>query len=386
MFANKKITVAALMFLALSACKKEEKETAQAQLPKVQVVEVEPQDIPLSFEFAARAQGSKDTEVRARVGGILLQRNYVEGSTVEEGKVLFQIDPEPFKVALDQAKAKLAQNEAQLKAAQTQWERIKKLFADRIVSEKARDEALANLDSLKASTQLAQAEVEQAQLNLDYTTVKAPISGVTSMEAQSEGSLISANGILTSITQLNPIYVIFSASENEILSLTNMVERGLIKNPANKNEIFAKVKTGNDEMYPLEGRINFINPSIDETTGTIKLRAVFENPEGKLRPGQFLRLVMEGLTRINALIVPQEAVMQGAASSYVYRVNANGVVENVSVQAGLTTKDGGWIIDSGLDAGDKVVVSGVMKLRPGMQAEPIVVNSKAPAAEKAVVE
>ena len=386
MFANKKITVAALMFLALLACKKEEKETAQAQLPKVQVVEVEPQDIPLSFEFAARAQGSKDTEIRARVGGILLQRNYVEGSTVEEGKVLFQIDPEPFKVALDQAKAKLAQNEAQLKAAQTQWERIKKLFADRIVSEKARDEALANLDSLKASTQLAQAEVEQAQLNLGYTTVKAPIGGVTSMEAQSEGSLISANGILTSITQLNPIYVIFSASENEILSLTNMVERGLIKNPANKNEIFAKVKTGNDEMYPLEGRINFINPSIDETTGTIKLRAVFENPEGKLRPGQFLRLVMEGLTRINALIVPQEAVMQGAASSYVYRVNANGVVENVSVQAGLTTKDGGWIIDSGLDAGDKVVVSGVMKLRPGMQVEPIVVNSKAPAAEKAVVE
>ena len=376
MFKLNKFGIATVAFLALSACKKEGEEQKQTpQIMLVEAVKLEPQNIPLSFEFSARAQGSKETEVRARVGGILLKRNYVEGATVEEGSVLFQIDPAPFEVALSQAKAKLAQNEAQLHAAETQWKRIETLYKQHVVSEKSRDDAKANLDSLKASTALAKAEVESAQLNLDYTTVTAPISGVTSMEAQSEGSLIAANGLLTNITQLDPIYVIFSASENDILSLTNMVDRGLIKNPQNKSEITAKVKIGNDTMYPLDGEINFINPSIDEKTGTIKLRAVFPNPQKRLRPGQFLRLVMEGLTRIDALVLPQEAVMQGAEGAFVYKVNAQNIIESVSVRPGLTTKDGQWIIDEGLNQGDLVVISGVMKLRSGMKVDPQIVNA-----------
>ncbi len=374
MFSGVKTVSVCLFFLFLGACFEEKKSPEVVSVPVVQTLEVQPQNIPLSFEFSARAQGSKETEVRSRVSGILLKRNYVEGSTVKEGSVLFEIDPEQFKVALTQAEAKLAQNHAQLQAAETQWTRISSLFKDKIVSEKARDEALANLNTLKATAQLAQAEVDQARLNLDYTTVRAPISGITSLEAQSEGSLIPVNGILTSITQLNPIYVIFSASETEILSLTNMVERGLIKNPDNKNEIIARVKTGNDTLYPLDGQINFINPNVDETTGTIKLRAVFPNPEGRLRPGQFLRLIMEGLIRVDALVVPQEAVMQASGSAYLYIVNAAGKVETVNVRPGLTTKDGGWIIDEGLKPGDQVIVSGTMKLRPGMNV--IVQNSQ----------
>lgn len=377
LFRNKALVVAA-MFLSLAACKdKNAQKEQEAKAPVVAVLKMKPQNVPLSFEFAARAQGSKETEVRARVGGILLKRNYVEGSQVKEGDVLFEIDPAPYKVALNQAKAKLAQNQAQLKAAQTQWDRISKLFKDRIVSEKARDEALSDMDSLKASNMMAEAEVEAAQLNFDYTTVKAPISGVTSMETQSEGSLISSTGdasLLTNITQVDPIYVIFSASENEISSLSSMTDRGLIRDPHNKSEIRAKIKTGNDRFYPLDGEINFINPNIDETTGTIKLRAVFPNPEGKLRPGQFLRLVMEGLTRIDALVVPQEAVMQGANGSYVYIVNNKNIVEIANVHTGLSTKDGGWIIDEGLEPGEDVIVSGVMKIRPGMTVSTKVVN------------
>lgn len=380
MFFKSKAFVMLAAVLALGGCKKESGAGDAAQVPTVAAVKVEPQNIPLSFEFAARAQGSKETEVRARVGGILLKRNYVEGSQVEEGSVLFQIDPEPFKVTLNQAKAKLAQVNAELKNAETQWQRTEKLYKEKYASEKARDDARANLDSLAASAQLAQAEVDAAQLNLDYTTVKAPISGITSMEVQSEGSLISATGdssLLTHITQLDPIYVIFSASENEMLSLTNMVDRGLIRNPENKNEIKAKVRFGNDVMYPLEGEINFMNPNVDQKTGTIKLRAVFPNPEARLRPGQFLRLIMEGLTRIDALVVPQEAVMQASDGAFVYRVNEKGVVESVSVQTGLTTKDGGWIIDSGLKPGDVVIVSGVMKIRPGMTVKPQLIADKA---------
>ena len=387
MLLRNKILAMAAAILALSACKEDKNQNQNAvQVPVVGAVRVEPQNVPLSFEFSARAQGSKETEVRARVGGILLKRNYVEGSAVKEGDVLFEIDPDQYQVALDRAVANMAQVEANLKNAETDWQRKDKLAKDRIVSEKALDEARAALDSYKAAYLQAKAEVNAAQLNLDYTKVTAPISGITSMETQSEGSLITANGELTTITQLDPIYVIFSASENEILSLTNMVDRGLIKNPYNKSEIFARVQFSDGTTYNQDGKINFINPSIDETTGTIKLRAVFPNPEQRLRPGQFLRLVMEGLTRINALLVPQEAVMQSGAGSYVYRVNDEGKVESVQIRTGLIAPDGSWIIDEGLNPGDVIVTGGLMKMRPGMAVQPKFADAPEAAGDSAVQE
>lgn len=386
MLRNKILAMAAAI-LALSACKEDKNQNQNAvQVPVVGAVRVEPQNVPLSFEFSARAQGSKETEVRARVGGILLKRNYVEGSAVKEGDVLFEIDPDQYQVALDRAVANMAQVEANLKNAETDWQRKDKLAKDRIVSEKALDEARAALDSYKAAYLQAKAEVNAAQLNLDYTKVTAPISGITSMETQSEGSLITANGELTSITQLDPIYVIFSASENEILSLTIWWIRGLIKNPYNKSEIFARVQFSDGTTYNQDGKINFINPSIDETTGTIKLRAVFPNPEQRLRPGQFLRLVMEGLTRINALLVPQEAVMQSGAGSYVYRVNDEGKVESVQIRTGLIAPDGSWIIDEGLNPGDVIVTGGLMKIRPGMAVQPKFADAPEAAGDSAVQE
>lgn len=386
MLLKNKLLVAAAALMALAGCKEEDKTQQASQVPAVDVVQVAPQDIPLAFEFAARAQGSKETEVRARVGGILLKRNYVEGSRVEEGQLLFEIDPAQYAIELDKAKANLIDAEATLSQAESQWNRIEKLHKEGYASGKDYDSTKAAYDSAKAAAMLAKANLDAAQLNLDYTKVTAPISGITSMETQSEGSLISSTGdasLLTHITQLDPIYVIFSASENEILSLTNMVDRGLIKYPDTKaKEIKAKVKFGDDTVYNKEGEINFINPTVDEKTGTIKLRAVFPNPEGRIRPGQFLRLLMEGLVRINALVVPQEAVMQGPNGTFVYRVNANNVIESVSVQAGLMTKDGGWIIDEGLKPGDKIITGGIMKLRPGMTVNPEVVYDQEAVPEK----
>lgn len=361
------------LVIAVAGCKDENaSQNVEAQIPSVAAVKVEPQNIPLTFEYAARAQGSKETEVRARVSGILLKRNYIEGSTVNAGDILFQIDPEPYEVALLQAKARLSQEEAQLRAAETQWERVSKLFKDKIVSEKTRDEARANLDSLKATTDLARAELRSAQLNLDYTTVTAPISGITSLETQSEGSLISATeggSLLTNITQLDPIYVVFSASDSEMFKLGSMIENGQIVNPRRSKDIKARIKSGSGKLYPQEGVINFINPTIDENTGTIKLRTIFENPERTIMPGQFVRLVLEGLTRKDAIVLPKEAVMQGAQGSFVYKINDQGLIESVNVETGFTTKEGEWIIDSGLQNGDIVVVNDLMKMRVGIPAK-----------------
>ena len=214
-----KLMIVVAGVLALTACKKSNDNARQGggqQAMPVAAIKVTPQDIPLSFEFPGRAQGSKEVEIRARVGGILLKRNYTEGSRVNAGDVLFEIDPAQYKVALDKAKAQLAQAKAQLLSTQQDWDRISKLFKQRVVSEKSKDDAQASLDSAKAAVQMAQAQVDEAQLNLDYTTVTAPVGGLTSLETQSEGSLISATGsdsLLTHITQTDPIYVIFSASE-----------------------------------------------------------------------------------------------------------------------------------------------------------------------------
>ena len=347
---NYKILVLIAGCLALSACKKEKTQTARPPELTVNAIRLKAQDIPLSFEYPARAQGAKEVEVRARVGGILLKRNYTEGTRVNAGDVLFEIDPAQYKVALSKAKAQLAQSKAQLLSAQQDWNRISTLFKQRIVSEKSKDDAKSALDSAQAAVQMAQAQVDEAQLNLDYTLVT------------------------------DPIYVIFSASESEIYSLTSMSEKGLIKTPYTGGDIKAKVKFTSGDIYAQPGDINFINPTIDESTGTIKLRAVFPNPQGRIKPGQFVRLVMEGLIRLNAIVVPQEAVMQGANGSFVYKVNDNGIVEVADITTGLSTSGGGWIVDEGLAPGDVVITSGIMKVRTGMPVKTNIVDEQ-PAAE-----
>ena len=374
-----RLLILSMFLLNISACKDEQKQVVQG-LPTVEAIKVYSQDVPLNLEYSARTQGSKETDVRARVGGILLKRNYVEGTRVNEGDVLFEIDPEPYKVVLAQAQAKLAQIQAQLTAAESQWKRISKLFDERIVSEKSRDEAKANLEALEASLKLAQAEVDSAQLNLDYTSVTAPIAGITSMETVSEGSLIAVNNQLTKITQLDPIYVNFSASENELFKLASMVEKGLIVNTgaindgdsAMRRKLNAKLRYNNGQLYSEEGEIDFVNPAIDETTGTLKLRATFPNPDKKLIPGQFVRLSLDSIVRKNAILIPQEAVMQGAKGAFVYRLNTQNMVENVTVETGTQTADGKWIIDEGLKDGDVIITNGLMKVRPGIPVQAMI--------------
>ena len=259
-----KTFIGALVLCSLCACKEETTNQNRAKPISVSVMEIKQQDVPLEFEYTARAQGSKETEVRARVDGILLKRHYIEGREVQEGDLLFEIDPEQYKIALQQAKAELAQIEANLESAQNNWNRISELYKTKVVSEKSRDEAKSSLGSLEAAKQLAEAKVAAAQLNLDYTRVTAPISGVTGMEAFSEGSLISKNSLLTHITQVDPMYVIFPMSENELMSISKMVQSGQIDNPKKDNaaSVVAKLYLGNDNVYPHTGKLDFMTPNI----------------------------------------------------------------------------------------------------------------------------
>ena len=232
----KRIAYMAALAVLLTGCfeKKEEKQPTAApqQLLTVSGVTVQTQDVDLSFEYTGKAQGSKETEVRARVGGILLKRNYTEGSAVQAGQVLFEIDPEPYKIAMDKAKAQLDQQQADLKAAEKQYERVKTLGEKGFSSSKAQDDAEARVLSTRASINVAKAAYEDAKLNYKYTKVTAPISGITSMEVHSEGSLISTageNSLLTTITQFDPIYAVFSMSDNELFKLVDMVKKGYVQ-------------------------------------------------------------------------------------------------------------------------------------------------------------
>ncbi len=364
------VFVSVLSVLSAGCFEKEEnKQPVANQTLTVSAVQTKTKDVDLAFEYTGKAQGSKETEVRARVGGILLKRNYTEGSNVQAGQVLFEIDPEPYKIALDKATAQLDQQTADLNAAEKQFERVKSLGEKGFSSSKAQDDAEARVLSIRASINVAKAAYEDAKLNYEYTKVTAPISGTTSMEVHSEGSLISTageNSLLTTITQYDPIYAVFSMSDNELFKLVDMVKKGYIRNPRGTDEVKAKIELADGSVYDKDGVINFINPMVDKDTGTLKLRAVFDNPKQQIIPGQFLRVSLEGLTRQNAIVLPKTAVMQGANGSFVYVVGADGKVTTRPVVTGYTTKAGEWIIDEGLEENETVVLDNLVKIKPGM--------------------
>ncbi len=365
----KHILMVALVLL--SACKDDGQPTQKHQALKVNTITLHSKDIPLDLEFSGRAQGSKEVEVRSRVSGILLKRNYTEGQDVKEGQVLFEIDPQSYQATLNQAKASLHQQQAQLSAAQNQYHRMDVLFEDRIVSAKSLDEAKASLDTIKASIELAKASVESAQLNLDWTKVTAPVSGITSLEAKPEGSLISQTDLLTNITQLNPIYIMFSVTDAQMISITRLVEKGLVNNPNHdgKSDIVVRIKYDDGSFYPIKGALNFTNSVVDEATGTVQSRAVFDNPEKRIMPGQFVRITLEGLNRLHAIAVPKSAVMQGAQGQFVYIVDAKGLAQVAPIKTGLSGPNDTWIVDEGLNSGDIVITSSLMKIKPNTPVE-----------------
>ncbi|MEN3030292.1 efflux RND transporter periplasmic adaptor subunit [Chromobacterium amazonense] len=370
---------------SLAACGQKPEANGPGAMPPVPVavIKVQPANVPVSYEFVGQAAGSREVEVRARVGGILQKRSYTEGKPVKAGDLLFQIDPEPFKAALDQAKGNLQVQQAQLLRAKQDYERILPLFKENAVSQKDRDDAVAAYNAAKASVAAAQAQVEQAQINLGYTRVTAPISGITSQEARSEGSLVATTAdasLLTKVSQLDPIYVNFSMSDSDMLNLRKMQHAGKLK-LANGGGFEVLLKLADGSMYGKTGHLNFTDSLVDTNTGTIRSRATFANPQGSILPGQFVRVQLNGAVRTQAITVPQRAVLTTQQGKMVWVVGDDGKVAPrpivTSQEVGLNV-----LVEQGLKSGDQVVVDNIIKLRPGaaVKPHPYQADASAPAA------
>lgn len=352
-----------LVFLSLTNCKK--KETAgQMPPPEVFVIKTQSKDVPYVPSFVGQTAGSRDIEVRARVTGILLKRTYVEGQPVQQGATLFLIDPEPYRVALNQAQAALAQARANYTRTKLDRDRILPLYKENAVSKKDRDQVFGDFNVAKANLEAAQATVEQAQINLGYTKVTAPISGMTSKEALSEGSLISgANSLLTRISQLDPIYVNFSYSDSDALKLRKAMESGSITSPP-QNNVQVEVRLADGSVYPLMGKMNFSDNRIDTVTGTLQSRGELPNPKAALLPGQFVRVYLHGFTRKKTILIPQRSVIQQPDGSIAFIVNKDLKVEPRPITLGDEIGNQ-VIVEKGLKVGENVIVEGIMKARPG---------------------
>jgi membrane fusion protein (multidrug efflux system) len=315
----------------------------------VTVIEMQPQKVPTSIEIMAQTEGARETEVRARVGGILVKRLYQEGDTVKAGQPLFQIDRAPYEIALAEAKARAEQTAREAS-------RLKPLAEAKAIAQRDYDDAVS-------ANAMAQAALRQAELNLSWTTVTAPVAGTTSRAVKSDGNLIStADSLLTSIYQTNPIWVRFSLGESDLAKFPGgrMTEKD-IKG--------VELIMANGQTYEKRGKINFLATNIDTTLGTQALRAEFDNAGSQLLPGQFVRVRILTGERDGVFLVPQSAVLQTEQGTLVMTAGPENKVAPRPVKAGeWYGKD--WVILGGLNAGDKVIVDNLIKLRPGAPVEP----------------
>jgi membrane fusion protein (multidrug efflux system) len=314
------------------------------------------------------------------VGGILLSWNYTEGSTVKAGQSLFSIDPVPYQTAVARTEADLASATARHVQTQRDIERIKPLVDQGMISRKAYDDAISAEAVAAAQVKSAEAALTEAKLNLGYTKVEAPITGVTSRAQKSEGSLVEAqNTLLMTISQIDPIRVIFSMSEGERLRFNEEASAGRLRLPRD-NRFVATLELPDGSRSERPGVVDFTDIRVDSATGTSEFRAVMPNPDQRIRPGQFVRVTLQGAQYSKALAVPQRAVLEGPQGKIVMIVDEKGMAQPRPVQVGQWAGED-WVITSGLNAGDRVILDGVMKIRPG--APVTVAQPKAPTTAEA---
>ena len=333
--------------------------------PEVTVVSAAPQALPQVYEYVGQTAGSREAEVRPRVAGILLKRNFEEGKPVRKGQSLYTIDPAPFEAALARADAYVVAALARLEQARRNSARMKPLYVEKAVSQKENDDAISAEQIAAADLKSARARQVEARLNLGYTKVEAPVSGIASRSLQSEGTLVSGpQMLLTTVMQVDPIWVNFGIPDNEQAEMQREVAAGRLELPKG-GEFEVSLRRADGSTYGKTGKLNFSDVKVSAATGTREARAELPNADGELRPGEFVRVILRGAVRPNAITVPQRAVLEGPQGKFVYVVDEKNTAQARPVQAGEWAGKDQWIITEGVKPGDRVVVDGVMRLGPG---------------------
>jgi membrane fusion protein (multidrug efflux system) len=350
----------------LAGCSKEAP-PPQRPAPMVSVLEIKPQTIPITPTFVAQTESSRQVDIVARVSGFLDKIAYNEGDLVKAGQILFQLDPKPFEAQLDAAKGELQAQQARLFTARATLGRVKPLAAQNALSQSDLDRATGEFEAATAAVYSAQAKVTEAALNLGYTTIRSPVTGVASRSVPREGAYLnslSPDAKLTYVAALDPIWVNFSVSQNQMAKSKEERAKGLMVAP--KDEAFeVELVLPGGTPYPEKGKISFADPSFSPDTGSFLVRAVLPNPKTELRPGMFVTALLHGAKRPNAIVVPQLAVQQGSNGHLVYVVKGDGTAEVRPVVVGDYYGEQDIVIVEGLHAGDRVIVDNVLKVVPG---------------------
>jgi len=328
---------------------------------EVDALEVRPRDLPLSLEYAAQLRGIREVEVRARVSGILLERRYEEGQPVKAGDLLFRIDPAPFRAEAERARAELGVQQANLQQARRERDRMVPLFDQKLASQRDRDNSIAAFETSQAAVTAAEAALKSAELNLSYTDVRAPIAGLTSREVRSEGSLVTAgddSSLLAYLVQADRLYVEVALPEAD-------AELVRAAHAMNAEHLKVLVIDARGRTIGPPASIEYISPRVDDSTGTVAIRAVLDNAGATgLLPGRVARAHVEGVSVPGSLVVPKRALMHGAQGSFVWVIGAGEQVAAKPVQLGASSGND-VVVASGLVAGDRVVVDGILKVQPG---------------------
>jgi membrane fusion protein (multidrug efflux system) len=355
----------------LAGCGKSEQQAPQRPPAPVSVMTVAPQTIPYTSTFVAQTESSQQVDIVARVSGFLDKIAYQEGDLVKAGQVLFQLDPKPFQAQLQSARGGLQSQQARLTTARANLSRIKPLAEQNAVSQSDLDKAQGEFDAASAAVFSAQATVTEAELNLGYATIRSPVTGLASRSQQRQGAFINsmaASAQLTYVAAVDPIWVNFSISQNQIANFRELVGAGRVVPPPN-NDYTVEVALSDGQLFPQTGTINFADPSFSLDTGSFLVRAVLPNPKRDLRPGMFVTANVKGAMRPDAVVVPQLAVQQGPKGHLVYVVNQTGVAEVRPVVVGDYYGEKDIVIEGGLQAGDRVIVEGMLKVVPGQPVQ-----------------
>ena len=379
------------LLIAVPACvlivgcgKNEPAKPEERPATEVTVIKVAARDTPVSFEFVGQTESSHQVQIVARINGFIDKRTYVEGSLVKAGQVMFKQDPKPFLAALDAAKGALAAQQARLQTARDNLARVKPLAAQNALSQKDLSDAIGQEQAAAAAVDTARADVQQAQLNLGYTTIVTPVTGYSSYARAQDGQYVSiGNSLLTTVEQIDPIWVSFPISENDLLKYGAERKSGTLRLP-NEDSYEIEVVLADGSVFPQKGRITFASASYNQQTGTFLVRATLPNPQAQLRAGQFVRVRVLGAIRPGAILVPQQSVQNGAQGHFVWVIDKDAKAQIRHVLVGSWHGDE-WFINEGLSPGDTVAVDNVVRLAPGgaVKAVEAVAKSAAPPTESA---